>query len=670
MLLMLRSGCVGIQFLLLSLAFKSGLAARSSKPHVVFVLADDFGWGNLGLHRRSGQSADEKQARAEAQTPEIDGLAEQGIILDRHYTYKICSPSRSALQTGRLPVHVNTLNTGVTSINPGDPQSGFAGIPRNMTGLARKLRDGGYRTHMVGKWDAGMATPDHTPEGRGYETWLGYYQHANDYWRKNTVFQATGEVDICLNRLNDFSMHNATYRGGVLDAASMSAACQKDPESDPGCYEEHLFKERALQVIRQHDASKAEEPLFLFYAFHLLHTPLEVPQFYLKEIDRRVEQAGAKPFTDQLRRVYAAMALYMDDAIGEVVAALKAKGMWDDTLLVFASDNGGPTYFPGSANNHPLKGAKFSDWEGGIRTNALLAGGFIPSHRRNSTFSGVISIADWYGTLAELAGVDPEDQRAEAANEMLRKRGLPLLSPVDSVAQWGFILNDTNGRSDLFHISENAVMKWPLKLVTGKQMYSAWTGPIYPNCSSLASFQHDGAPAATEISILGMEVDVAPSSEERDRVNWIQDCGEGCLVNVMEDPTEHTDLAQDPAYAETLHSMQEALRRLNQGNFHPDRGHATTDACFVAIDHGRYLGPFVDIDGWYSPVEPSEQASEDAVLKMMVTLLNNSIVKFGVNLIASHILPTVFQAISHREDKCLEDKATPPRSLRAALIDV
>lgn len=251
-----------------------GFPAVAEKPHVLFILADDYGWGNMGVHRRdAGSSAEEIQGKTEVQTPNIDALIDAGVLLDRHYTYKICSPTRSSIQSGRLAVHVNPINSAVTSQNYDDPVSGYAGIPRNMTGIAEKLRDAGYRNHLVGKWDAGMATPEHTPKGRGYETWYGYYQHANDYWHKSTVFFATGEVDACLNRMKDLSMHNSSYSGPVRNATSLSAACEEDEESDPACYEEYLFKERVLEIIRNHDVSS---PLFLFYSFHLIHTPLQV----------------------------------------------------------------------------------------------------------------------------------------------------------------------------------------------------------------------------------------------------------------------------------------------------------------------------------------------------------------------------------------------------------
>ena len=122
---------------------------------------DDFGWANAGWHRPDGYK--------EVQTPAMNELVQAGIELDQAYSYKFCSPTRSCLQSGRLPVHVNVLNLAPSAFNLADPVSGFAAIPRNMTGMATKLKLGGYKTHQVGKWDAGMATVDHTPHGRGYE---------------------------------------------------------------------------------------------------------------------------------------------------------------------------------------------------------------------------------------------------------------------------------------------------------------------------------------------------------------------------------------------------------------------------------------------------------------------------------------------------------------------
>ena len=108
---------------------------------------DDFGRANVGYHRTPTDDP-----RREVQTPNMDALVAGGIRLDRFYAHKYCSPTRSALQTGRSPFMVNVLNSDIGQSNPDDPVSGFQGIPRNMTGIATKLKSAGYSTHQVGKW--------------------------------------------------------------------------------------------------------------------------------------------------------------------------------------------------------------------------------------------------------------------------------------------------------------------------------------------------------------------------------------------------------------------------------------------------------------------------------------------------------------------------------------
>lgn len=106
----------------------------------------DYGWNNVGFHAKAQANA------AEIQTPNMDALAASGVILDRHYVYRFCSPSRSSFHTGRNPIHVNTGNDALTLVNPKDPVSGFAGIPRNMTAIAEKMAAAGYATGQAGKW--------------------------------------------------------------------------------------------------------------------------------------------------------------------------------------------------------------------------------------------------------------------------------------------------------------------------------------------------------------------------------------------------------------------------------------------------------------------------------------------------------------------------------------
>lgn len=147
-------------------------ACAAAKPHIFMVLVDDFGFGDAGWHRPAGYQ--------EVQTPTMNALVKEGIELNRHYVHMMCTPTRSSLQSGRLPVHVQLSLQGPCSVG--------AGMARNMTGIAEHLKAGGYATHQVGKWDAGMASPKQTPLGRGYDSSLGYFGHGNWVWQPGVCF--------------------------------------------------------------------------------------------------------------------------------------------------------------------------------------------------------------------------------------------------------------------------------------------------------------------------------------------------------------------------------------------------------------------------------------------------------------------------------------------------
>ena len=109
--------------------------------------------------------------------------------------------------------------------NPADNVSGFYGIPRNMTGIGWKLKEAGYSTHFLGKWDAGMATPEHTPLGRGFDTFLGTLESISGHWTMDHAQEAQ-LLDVCGNRFKDFSLYNATYRGGVSPRLEEELGCK------------------------------------------------------------------------------------------------------------------------------------------------------------------------------------------------------------------------------------------------------------------------------------------------------------------------------------------------------------------------------------------------------------------------------------------------------------
>lgn len=539
------------------------LPAEGEKPHILMLLMDDYGWANAGWHRPEGYT--------EVKTPTMNSLVKAGIELDRAYQYKFCSPSRSSLQSGRLPVHVNTKNLDMTAYNPKDPVSGFAAIPRNMTGMAEHLKAAGYATHQVGKWDAGMATLDHTPHGRGYDTSLGYFHHANDYWTEHVG----AYVDLWDTDRPAFGLNGSAPPKGHTPKGTWK-------EED---YEEFKFKTRVLDIISKHDTTK---PLFMCYCLHIVHEPLEVPQTTYAEFTPMEDDY----ITNGLhhRHTYQAMVKYADDAIGEIVALIKKRNMWDNTLVVFQTDNGGPS-FTGSqhtANNYPLKGSKMTNWEGGIRGNAFVSGGFLAKvapKRIGTKLEGYTHIADWYATFAALAGADPTDHKAKAA-------GLPA---IDSLNLWPYISGkqETSPRTEVFADADTLIVgDWKLiganadnaTSPKGERVPTAcWMGPQYPNGTDNPGCMREELCASTG----------------------------GCLYNIKEDPGEHLNLASgNPA---KLHELQQRLAALQPTVFEPQRsgGDIKLPIHYARDVYKGYWGPFI-IDS-HGDIEMERPAAEVVV---------------------------------------------------------
>ena len=491
---------------LLGILFCCCVLAVNSQPHIVLVLVDDLGWANVGYHRDTPSS--------KVDTPNIDSLVEEGLELDQHYTFSVCGPSRCSLLSGRLPIHVSDKNRNIAVHNSADPVSGYAGIPRYMTTLGTKMKEGGYATHVVGKWNVGMATNDHTPEGRGFDSSLIYFSSSNDYYS-----QQQGECDGI----------------DIVDLWDSGSPAQQ--LSGTG-YEESIFRDRILEIIDDHPTST---PLFLYYAPHIAHTPFQVPDANLTAYEF---------IDDDDQKYYVAMVKYLDDVIGEIVDALKARDMWTDTLLVVSSDNGGGVLAGG--NNYPLKGSKASDWQGGVRVNAFVSGGYLPTDMQGQKTEGYIHLADWYATFCGLAGVDPTDELAASA-------GLP---EIDSLDMWLLISgeNSTSPRTDI-PISYNALISGDYKILTGTVPLAVWTEEDYPNGNTVSL------------------VDEYCTSE-------------GCLYNIKDDPEELINLASNET--SVLTSMRSKLQDYQATRFNPDRGSIAPEACEAALgEYEGFWGPFV-----------------------------------------------------------------------------
>jgi arylsulfatase I/J len=475
---------------------------------ILVVLADDIGMAQVGWVPNS--SASRGGPDGSSLTPRLDALASQGLILSSHYTSFWCTPSRVSFLSGRLPVHAQT--------GQDFPETPSAGMPRNMTGLGHLLKRANFSTAAVGKWDAGCATPDHTPQGRGFDASLVSFEHMTDRWTQK-IFPGGTACTLIDPTITDLFLNGAPARD--LNGTGFS---------------EDLHVAHVRGIIAN---TSSEQPLFIYYAPHIAHYPLQVPQAALARFDFMADDESACNSTVpyiwpgqtntsafRCRAMAAALVNLLDGAIGSIVDALVARGLWEETLMLFSSDNGAPLDVSESGgNNFPLRGSKYSSWEGGVRVPAFVSGGFLPAARRGATEAEPIHISDWYRTLGNLVGVDAHDARAAAA-------GLP---PVDSLDVWPLVsgASPTSPRTEI-PVSPNVLISFPWKLLRGPQDWSGRTSQVYPNATS-----------------------VLPSASP----NQWEFCGAGCLFDIVSDPEEYHDVAAaNPALVANLSARLDFLR--------------------------------------------------------------------------------------------------------------
>ncbi|TCT02199.1 arylsulfatase B [Aquabacter spiritensis] len=334
----------------LSLLAPGARAADAPRPHILYILADDLGFADVGFHG------------SDIKTPHLDRLAAGGARLAQFYTQPLCTPTRAALMTGRYPLRYG-LQVGVI------PSGASYGLATDEFLLPQALKEVGYRTALVGKWHLGHADRTYWPRQRGFDSFYG---------------PLVGEID-----------HFKHEAHGVPDWYRDNELVKEEG------YDTDLFGAEAARLVGAHDP---KTPLFLYLAFTAPHTPFQAPQSYLDLYGH---------IADPSRRAYAAMITAMDHQIGNVVQALEARGMRRDTLIVFHSDNGGTRnkMFVGEgavagdlpASNTPYRDGKGSLYEGGIRVVALAN---WPGRIAPGQSDGVMHVVDMLPTLAKLAGAD------------------------------------------------------------------------------------------------------------------------------------------------------------------------------------------------------------------------------------------------------------------------
>ena len=333
-------------FVLLFLPLVGLQAADTKMPNILFIVADDLGYGELGCYGGQG-----------IPTPNLDRLIAKGArFTDGYVTAPFCAASRAALLTGR---YQTSFGFEFNPIGSKNLQPGI-GLPVGIPTVADRLRNVGYHTGLVGKWHLGGTAPFH-PQQRGFDEFFGFLHEGhyfepepgkgNTTWlrRKSLPDGAMGRWTSPDGRLvlsdhlksdePEYNKDNPILRGNVVvnEPSNLTDA----------------FTREAMGFF---DRSK-EKPFFLYLAYNAVHSPMQGTD---------TTMARFKDIPDVHRRVFAAMLTHLDDSVGKLLAKLEANGQTENTLIVFLSDNGGPTREL-TSSNLPLRGEKGQLFEGGIR---------------------------------------------------------------------------------------------------------------------------------------------------------------------------------------------------------------------------------------------------------------------------------------------------------------
>lgn len=339
---------------------------QARPPNILYLLADDLGWADVGYHG------------SEIRTPNLDRLARDGVELDQHYVCPMCTPTRASLLTGRHPGRFGRHATA---------PSNAPVLPDGYETLAAALRNAGYATGLFGKWHLG-SHPRYGPNRYGFDYSYG---------------SLAGGVDPYHHRYKEGEYSHTWHRNGELIE-------ERGHVTD-------LIVEEALQWMEAQ-----ERPWFCYVPFTAVHVPIKAPEEWIDAYcDRSYD---ADPARDRSFKMYAAYASHMDHAIGRLIESLHRTLQVDDTIVVFASDNGAIPdsatdtihQYPGRqeelprlGSNLPLRGRKAQLYEGGIRTPAVIS---WPGTLRPAAVSRPIQVVDWMPTFAGLTGATTaEDPR-------------------------------------------------------------------------------------------------------------------------------------------------------------------------------------------------------------------------------------------------------------------
>ncbi len=401
-------------------AFAAAPTTAPSKPNIVFILADDLGYGDCSAMPHHAE---------DIHTPNIDTIAAKGALFTNGYvSAPVCSPSRTGIITGRYQERFNK-------------EAGWRNaMPQRATTIAEHLRDLGYATMMIGKNDFGLHLPSKEdrryPLNHGYDHVLGFDTHAHDY------FELTLEIESKAIRPHEGPSANV----GPLDF-------DKGTKDFPNGYTTDIFTSAAIDFAKTNAEQK--KPFFIYLAYNNVHDLVEqspakyLDPYGLKPIPlydpsmgsyldyyHRYNSIGEYVNESDMRKYYLANLASLDEHVGQVLDALEKMGVSDNTLIVFLSDNGAAVNSGGNAT--PLRGSKYTTFEGGIRAPLMVK--WPGKIKTGQTIEDPAISLDLLPTFVEAAGgaIKPEEQ-IDGVSLLPRVQGVSDESLSGRTLYWKFI---------------------------------------------------------------------------------------------------------------------------------------------------------------------------------------------------------------------------------------
>ncbi|XP_055385575.1 arylsulfatase B-like [Condylostylus longicornis] len=493
---------------------------KGRKPNIILILADDLGFNDVSFR---GQNF--------FLTPNIDALAYHGTILNKYYVPSVCTPSRTALLTGKYP-----LRTGMQHlvIPNGEPW----GLCANEKLMSHIFQEAGYSTNIIGKWHLGFFKESYTPTYRGFDYHYGYMGGYIDYWT------------------HSLKPSNSCYSPGHDLWKNTEQVYDKN-----GTYATDIITNEAINVIRNHNVN--EKPLFLIINHLAPHTgdeddPMQAPK---DEIDKFTH------ITDLNKRTYAAMVSKLDESIGKTIHALKNKNMLENSIVIFYSDNGAPTVgmFSNGGSNFPLRGQKFSPWEGGVRSSGVIWSPLL--NVQSTIWNEYIHAIDWLPTLLDAANIPiPNEYQIDGRNlwksisngESIDERSI--LHNIDEILGYSsymrgiykYINGTTNEGVYDSWLSDVEYEKDPRSYNYSKTIINTQTWKILQN------FNKNNIDT-NKIEKIRSQLSIKCNLRKKISNNSTFECEPlkaPCLFNIKSDPCEMYNLAKLPKYQGILESMK------------------------------------------------------------------------------------------------------------------